>query len=110
MLRIIATAAFFALTLNAAQAAEAPPSINVAFGDLNLSRSADTKILAERLEIAAAKVCRGAGAGLSPVAEMYVVRGCVKDAIHIALASIASRQTNATRADLIGSRKTLASN
>ena len=105
MLRIIATTAILALTLNAAHAADTASSINVNFGDLNLSRPADAKILTERLEIAAAQVCHGAGAGLSPVSEMYVTQGCVKDAINVAMLRIERSLTRNIRANLISDRQ-----
>jgi UrcA family protein len=104
MLRTFATAALLALSVTAAQAGDAPPSVNVAFGDLNLSHPADAKILAGRLQAAAIHVCHDATDGLYGVAADHVMRECVRDAIDVALAHIASSQTNAVRANLVSDR------
>lgn len=111
MLRTFAAAALFALTATTAHADDATrSSVNVAFGDLNLSHSADAKILAGRLQAAAQLVCGNAVDGQVGVAAQHAMRECVKDAINIALARIASAQTSAVRAHLVSDREALALN
>ena len=109
MPRIFATAAFIALTVTAADAGEVA-SVSVTFGDLNLSRPADAKILATRLQAAAKSVCRTAGSGQPPLIAMREMDSCTDTAISTALARIASVQTNAVRANLVNDREALASN
>jgi UrcA family protein len=54
MFRTFTTAAMLALTITAAQA---DPAITVRFGDLDLSRPADTQVLNGRIEKAAETAC-----------------------------------------------------
>jgi len=53
MFRTFATAAILALTVTAAQAG----TVTVRFDDLNVSSPADAKVLAGRIQSAAAEVC-----------------------------------------------------
>ncbi|MEY4707351.1 MAG: hypothetical protein RJB58_1074 [Pseudomonadota bacterium] len=59
MLRNLSTTALFVLAVTTAQAAEVTPvdvaSINVTYGDLNLSKSQDAAILADRLQAVGAR-------------------------------------------------------
>ncbi len=111
MFRTFATAALLTLTITAAHAGDATsPSVSVAFGDLNLSHPADAKILAGRLQAAAVQVCQDAANGQHGVAAQHAIRECVREAIDIALAHIASSQTNAVRANLVSDRQSMTSN
>ena len=105
MLRTLTTATLLALTVTAAHAGDTTnSSVNVAFGDLNLSRPADAKILAGRLEAAAALVCRDAADGQMGPAARRVMQECVSDAVNVALARIASAQTSAVKLYLADAR------
>ena len=59
-----ATAAFLALGITAAQADDyTQASVYVPYGELNLARPSDAKVLADRLEDAAKSVCLKAKSG-----------------------------------------------
>jgi UrcA family protein len=103
MLRTITTVTLLTLAVTAAHADDAMPSVNVAFGDLNLSRPADAQVLAERLQSAAISVCRNATDGMG-VAARHVMHECVSDAINVALARIAAAQTRAVKLHLADAR------
>ena len=110
MLRTFAAAAILALTATAAQAETAQVSVNVAFGDLNLSRPADAKILADRLRTAAGKVCgdisnaKYANGATWPGAREET-QECMRSAINLAIARIEGRLDNIVRGTLTDSNR-----
>ena len=97
MLRTLAAAAILALTVTAAQA-ETPEqvSVDVSYGDLNLTHTADAKILANRLQAAAQSVCK-------PVSADSQMQDCMRAAIRGAIASIESKMENNLQYSLGGS-------
>ena len=103
MLRILATAAILALSANAALA-DSQASVDVPFGDLNLSRSHDTKILAERLETAASAVCLKANSDMPGAIPANAMQDCIDTAINIAVNRIQSSLESKLRANLIDAR------
>src|ERR1700722_1674369 len=103
MLRILATAAILALSANAALA-DSQASVDVPFGDLNLSRSHDTKILAERLETAASAVCLRANSDMPGAIPAHAMQDCIDTAVNIAVNRIQSSLENKLRANLINAR------
>ena len=110
MLRILAAAALLALTTTAQAESWSRESLQVAYGDLNLSKPADAKILADRLQDAAAKVCVSANsdtqlnahAGLTRSQEL---RDCVDTAINVAMLRIERNLTAHVRANLVNSKQ-----
>jgi UrcA family protein len=109
MFRTFTIAALFAL---AATTAQAESSTQVAFGDLNLSRTEDAQILADRLQTAAKMVCLDAnhipgGIGRAEMQE------CVDAAISTATARIEEqiRQhlVNLVHANLVSVRQRVSS-
>lgn len=110
MLRTFATATFLILSLTAARADDAQPSVTVAFGDLNLTHPADAKILALRLEAAAVQVCRDAGVGLIGAPAIKEMRACTSTAANTALSRIQAAIGQAVRLHLVNDREKLASN
>jgi UrcA family protein len=103
MLRILATAAILALSANAALA-DSQASVDVPFGDLNLSRSHDTKILAERLETAASAVCLKANSDMPSTIPAYAMQDCIDAAVNIAVSRIQRSLESKLRANLIDAR------
>ncbi len=99
MLRVFTAAAILALTATAALA-NSQASVDVPFGDLNLSRSPDAKILAERLDAAARAVCLKAN-GDMPGAAM---QDCIDTAVNIAVSKIQSSLASKLRANLVEAR------
>ena len=87
MLRILATAAILALSANAALA-DSQASVDVPFGDLNLSQPHDAKILAGRLEAAAAAVCLKANNDTPSAIPAPMMQDCIDTAINIAVSRI----------------------
>jgi len=103
MLRILATAAILALSANAALA-DSQASVDVPFGDLNLSRSHDTKILAERLETAASAVCLKANNDMPGAIPAHAMQDCIDTAVNIAVSRIQRSLESKLRANLIDAR------
>jgi UrcA family protein len=105
MLRTLTAAALLALAATAAMA-NTGNEITVTFGDLNLARPADAKILADRLQVAASQACRNVmaenPAGFSTEKAM---RECMTSAIDIAIARIEGRLDKAVRANLPGASR-----
>jgi UrcA family protein len=87
MFRNFAILTLLTLTATAARA-ETSASANVAYGDLNLSRPADARILADRLDTAARQVCLAANAGDAGFVPRRAVQDCIDDAIATAEARI----------------------
>ena len=84
MLRTFAAAALLAFTVTSAQAdAGSDASVLVVYGDLNLAKPADAKILADRLQAAATRACFDANRDLTGSA-------------HIALAARTSRSLDSS--------------
>jgi UrcA family protein len=102
LFRTIAAAAILALAATTAQAAS-PSSIDVAFGDLNLSSPADAKILAERLQAAAKTVCLNVNSDI----KADEMQQCTDAAIDMAMAKIAFRLDQQVRANLVAGRAPL---
>ncbi len=116
MLRTLSTTALFVLAVTTAQAAEVAPvdvaSINVTYGDLNLSKSQDAAILADRLQAAAHEVCAKTN-DASPSVRKILMRRCVEQAVTKATsqiwADIESSPYRAIRANLMSVRQQVAS-
>jgi UrcA family protein len=111
MLRIFTAAALLALTVTTtAQAGSWSDSMLVAYGDLNLSKSADAKVLADRLQTAATQVCLNANDDIR-LSSRYgratnsELQGCVDTAINIAMLRIEKNLTAHVRANLINSKQ-----
>jgi UrcA family protein len=79
----LASVAVIALSISAAQAADAPSTANVTvnFADLNLSRAYDAQVLASRLVGAAKSVCLSTG-------HVNDLRDCEQFAVTNAITSI----------------------
>ena len=103
MLRILATATILALSANAALA-DSQASVDVPFGDLNLSRSHDAKILAGRLEAAAAAVCLKANDGALDAIPAPAMQDCIDTAVNIAVSRVQSSLESKLRANLVNAR------
>jgi UrcA family protein len=103
MLRILTAAAIFALSANAALA-DSQASVDVPFGDLNLSQPHDAKILAGRLETAAAAVCLKANRDTLSAIPAPVMQDCIDTAINIAVSRIQSSLEGKLRANLVNVR------
>jgi UrcA family protein len=117
MLRTLSTAALFTLAAAAAQAAPMAPvaqaaSINVAYGDLNLSQPQDAAILAERLKVAAHEVCLKTNDATSSIRKI-LMRRCVDQAVGKATShiwsEIESSPNRSIRANLMSVRQQVAS-
>ena len=117
MLRTLSTAALFTLAAAAAQAAPMTPavevaSINVAYGDLNLSQPQDAAILAERLQTAAVEVCLKTNDATSSIRKI-LMRRCVDQAVGKATShiwsEIESSPNRSIRANLMSVRQQVAS-
>jgi UrcA family protein len=115
MLRALTTASIFSLmiaaaTATAAQAADLDTeyTVQVAYGDLNLSNPANAAILASRLRTAAATVCQRANTILPHMAkgEMQL---CIDTAIDGAMSKLASNMNRAVYANLVEVRTQVAS-
>ena len=112
MLRIFTAAALLALTAATAAQAEngTRESMLVAYGDLNLSRPADAKILADRLQDAAAKVCLGANSDIQfnshpGLTKSQELQDCVDTAINVAMLRIEHSMTARVRANLVNNKQ-----
>jgi UrcA family protein len=111
MLRIFAAAALLALTVTTAEANVWPEvSVPVAYGDLNLSKPADAKILADRLQAAATLACFNANSDLNNDAHTTPaihkeMQACVKDAINVAMLRIERSLTQNVRANLSSNKQ-----
>jgi UrcA family protein len=112
MLRILAAAALLAITATTAAQAEnwSRESMQVAYGDLNLSKPADAKILADRLQDAAAKVCLSATSNInlsaaSGLTKSQELRDCIDTAINVAMLRIERNLTAHVRANLVNSKQ-----
>jgi UrcA family protein len=109
MLRTVAIAALLTI---AGTAARAHSSTQVAFGDLNLSRPEDARILVGRLQTAARMVCLKANnsSGLIGKPEM---QQCVDAAITTAIARIEEQTTQhlltTVRTNLVSARQRMSS-
>jgi len=103
MLRIHAAAAILALSANAALA-DTQASVDVPFGDLNLSQPHDAKILAGRLEAAAATVCLKANSDTLNAIPAPAMQDCINTAINIAVSRIQSSLEGKLRANLVNVR------
>lgn len=102
---IIATAAILTVTGSVALA-DGQASVDVPFGDLNLSRTQDARILADRLQIAAKEVCQkanGADIAAGRIGQQ-AMHECVKAAISIAMERVAINLEEKVRANLISGR------
>jgi len=94
MIRSFAIAALLTLSTGAAFADEM--STPVAYGDLNLSRPGDAKILADRLNSAARNVCFQTNADIGSAA----VHTCTETAVATAMSEIASHLHESVHAEL----------
>jgi UrcA family protein len=86
LFRTFTAANILALGMTAAYADNySSTSVNVPFGDLNLSQPADAKILGSRLQDAAKSVCLKAN---PEIPDPTLMRGCIDDAIKTAMGRI----------------------
>ena len=96
MLRTIIAPALLVLSIAGASADEA--TTNVSYADLDLTRPADAKVLAARLQDAAAAVCLKANPDhVAPGA----LENCINASIHMAMSRIES-DMDATVHDKVG--------
>ncbi len=116
MLRTLSTTALLILAVTTAQAETVVPvqvaSIDVTYGDLNLSKPQDAAVLADRLQTAAHEVCLKTN-DASPSVRKILVRRCVDQAVSKATskiwAEIESSPNRAIRANLMNVRQQVAS-
>jgi UrcA family protein len=85
MLRTLTFAALFSLGIAGAYAEEA--STQVSYSDLDLSRPADAKVLAARLQDAAASVCLKAN---PENVSQGALANCINASVHMAVSRIES--------------------
>jgi len=105
MFRITTAAALLVLSANTAWAAR-HASVDVPFGDLNLSQAKDAKVLADRLQIAAKQVCLDVNKDLAnDRLGQNAMAECVESAISVALGYIESSQAQKIRANLVSARQ-----
>ena len=102
MLRILTVTALLAISANTALA-ESPATIDVPFGDLNLSQAPDARVLAHRLQIAAEHVCLTANDAQLANSRLgrQAIQECVHSAIGIAMERIESNLAEKLRANLV---------
>jgi UrcA family protein len=100
MFRIATAAVILALTANAALA-DSQASVDVPFGDLNLSQPHDAKILAQRLEAAATAVCIKANSDTPSAIPAPAMQDCIDTAINIAVSRIQNSLEGKLRANLV---------
>jgi UrcA family protein len=118
MLRTFAAAALLALIITPIQAvtsaqadAWSDASVPVVYGDLNLAKPADAKILADRLQAAANRACIGANRGLTGSEHIPLdavkteMRACINEAIDVAMLRIEKNVTRNVRANLISDKQ-----
>jgi UrcA family protein len=110
MFRTFTVTALLALTITAAHAADkTEASVDVPFGDLNLTHPQDAKILAGRLRTAARQVClpavAGGGSFEAPVMRQEM-QACMMTAFNVAMARIESKLDNAVRVHLVANNDT----
>ena len=111
MFRPLAAAALFALSINVAKAeTPTPVSIAVAYGDLNLSRSSDAKILADRLQAAAKAVCINENLGPQLRSGRGVFEDCMTVAINGAIDHIEASLDNKIHGQIAGSIRRASAN
>lgn len=103
LFRSLAAASLFILGINTAHADDAT-STTVSYGDLNLSQSADAKVLAGRLQDAAKQVCIAA----NPDLHESELQSCVDSAIRMAMSQIEDHFDDQVRARLVNVREQLA--
>ena len=107
MFRTVTIATFLVL---AATAAQADSSTRVSYGNLNLSRAEDAKILADRLRAAAKFVCLDANPSFAGKAAM---QDCVSATVNAATVQIEERierrMLGGVRANLASIRQRIAS-
>jgi len=83
----LASTAFLALTLNAAYGEEAPKSLTVQFGDLDLNKDAGLTTLFDRIKGAAERVC-SAHSGGTTLRDQQQYAACVDFALSNAIARV----------------------
>jgi UrcA family protein len=105
MLRTFTIAAFLTLTATTAIAGT-QPAMDVPYGDLNLSRADDARILAQRLDAAARTVCTQANNPdlMDSKIGQQAMQNCINTAITIAMEQVASHLENKVRANLISAK------
>jgi UrcA family protein len=108
MLRALTCAAFLTLA-TAAQADDFDTkySVQVAYGDLNLSSPASAAILASRLRTAATTVCERADTTLPHMAKSEM-QLCINTAIEVAMSKLATNLDQSVQANLVQVRQQVA--
>jgi len=100
MLRTLTLTALLALCVTAAQA-EDDVSTLVSYSDLDLSRPADAKVLAARLQDAATSVCLKAN---PEKVAAGALENCISISVHMAMSRIQSDMDDAVRGKLTNVR------
>jgi UrcA family protein len=110
MLRALTAAAAILTVATAAHAEDLDTkySVQVAYGDLNLSNSASAAVLASRLRTAATTVCDRADATLPHMAKAEM-QLCINTAIEEAMSKLARNLNQAVDANLVQVRQQVAS-
>ena len=106
MLRLLTITALLMTSAHAARA-ESQASVDVPFGDLNLSRAQDARVLAHRLQTAAEHVCltaNDADLATSRIGQQ-AMQECVDSAIRVAMERIESNLAGKVRANLVSARE-----
>lgn len=103
MFRSLTATALLVLSVTAVRADDwTRDSVAVTYGDLNLSKPADAKVLAERLEAAATLACQKANSDLdwNAMPLNQDMRHCIDSAITVAMSRIEKSLDRSVRANL----------
>jgi UrcA family protein len=106
MFRIVTTTAALLIVTGNVALANGLASVDVPFGDLNLSQAQDARILADRLQSAANQVCRKANAvnlASGKIGEQ-AIQECIDTAINVAMQQVENHLVNKVRANLVSAR------
>ena len=105
MLRILTVTALLAISANAR--AESQASINVPYGDLNLSQAPDAQVLAHRLRSAAEQVCLTANGKYLANSRIgqQAMQACMDTAIRLAMERVTDNLAGKVRANLVSAQE-----
>jgi len=107
MFRIVTLTAAILTITGIAALAHGQASVDVPFGDLNLSQAQDARILAARLQSAATQVCQKTNAAnlAADRISQLAMEQCIDAAINLAMQRVESNLVNKVRANLVGARQ-----
>lgn len=107
MFRIVTTIAAILIATGNVALANGHASVDVPFGDLNLSQAQDARTLADRLKSAANEVCRKANEAnlASGKIAQQAIQQCVETAINLAMQRVESNLVSKVRANLVSARQ-----